>query len=203
MEGFTDRAILVLPRYATYDTRPSEWKRLFRKSLQTLINYFEVIGIKVYSFNSDELSDELKLKGLNTYDVVTDEDKILLESFLLGGEKVPAGEEFPNEKEIFTEVRKKYPVKRGTSILEKKDVFIKRDKWITKQIIKNSSLVINCESPTKSYYKVESKAGDNRIVIQLNSLNFSVGVKLSGEPTDAVAIFNYVKAYSPLYTWEV
>lgn len=203
MKGFAKSAVLVLPRYATYENRSMEWRRLFRASLQKIINYMELMNIKVYAFNSDELSDEISLKGLRTYDIVTSEDKLLLETFLLGGEKVPKGEDFENKEEIFNEARKKFPVKRGTSIEEKKGTFIKRDKWIAKQVIKQSKIVINCELASKAYYTVDSKPGDERLVIRINLLNFSPEVKLSGEDIDAIAVFNYAKAYSPLYSWEV
>lgn len=203
MRGFTDKAILVLPRYASYNNRPAEWKRLFRQSIQNLINYLKLSDIEVYSFNSDEINDLLNLKDLKLYDIVTPEDKMLLETFLLGGEKVPNGESFDNKDEIFKEARKKYPVKMGTSVEEKKNVFIKRDKWIANTIIKNMKLVINCEPVTKAYYKVKSTEGDGRIIVQLNQINFSIETKLSGEPVDVVDIFQYIRAYSPLYRWEV
>lgn len=203
MRGFTDKAILVLPRYASYNNRPAEWKCLFRQSIQNLINYLKLSDIEVYSFNSDEINDLLNLKDLKLYDIVTPEDKMLLETFLLGGEKVPNGESFDNKDEIFKEARKKYPVKMGTSVEEKKNVFIKRDKWIANTIIKNMKLVINCEPVTKAYYKVKSTEGDGRIIVQLNQINFSIETKLSGEPVDVVDIFQYIRAYSPLYRWEV
>lgn len=203
MKGFTDKAILVLPRYASYNNRPAEWKRLFRESLGKLMEYLELEDIFVYTFNSDEINDLLNLKSLKLYDIVTPEDKMLLENFLLGGEKVPKGEEFDDKDRIFKEVRKKYPVKRGSTLEEKKDIFIKRDKWIANEIIKNAKLVINCEPVTKAYYKVKSKEGDGRIVLQVNQLNFAIEAKLAGEPVDVVSIFNYNRAYSPLYSWEV
>lgn len=201
MKGFTDKAIILLPRFGVYNAKPGEWQRLFKLSVSNMVKFLKMNEIEAYTFNTDDISDLMGIPDLKQLDLLTQEDRLLLETFFLDGKKAPSGE--PISQDIIKETTKKYPVKRGTSKEEKLAIFEKRDKFISRKLIEQSKLVISWEVKSGAYYKVESKEGDQRIIVNVSPLNFSIEASLSGIPVDVIDIFNYTKARSPLHTWEV
>lgn len=202
MKGFADKALLLFPRFKNYNAKTPSDQSQFNLSVDKMIKYLLKNDIQPYVFNTDNLVDIVPMEGAKILDVVLPEDKMILEEYFLGGKKVTSGE--PMSRDKAAKQRNKFKAKIGSTKEEKLDIFLKRNKFITKEYFKDFNIIVTWEDTKQRYYHVTSKKEDDTILITVSRINYSVSAELGGSYIDdPISLFNYVGARQPLTLWEV
>lgn len=203
MYGFTQEALILLPKPDSYYGKDEYWKLRLRESLSKAIAFInKIVGAKACAFTSDEVAVDLLsgLKNVEWWNALPPEDCNFARRNCEGLRGMPEGLDFDEEYDM---ARTKYPIKGNLEIESRFEIAVKREKLVANHLIKKCKLVITFENQNNAAFKVEKNTSANRAVFIVNHLNFIVTAYFAGEPIDNVGFIGQHWATAPMNSWEV
>lgn len=195
LEGFCDKAVLIMPD-ETYLTNISlETETYLLKACNNLIKFCKNNNIKVECLATNKLID---LEGVTWVNPLATEDKVFMERMY----KMLV---FDNAEDIDTKYTtaacKKYETKRGLSKEERTGIIIKREKFAINNYLKDVQMVIDMQRLSTKVYKIDSVQDDCRLILKVDPGNFCPTIYMSGQRMDINNVLGH--GYSnPVRLWE-
>lgn len=199
MRGFTDKALILLPKTESWELKGDNYIYNFKQAINNILTYCHKFGMQPYCLSSDETANRLDLKNV-LYDMSsTYGDKFFLES-KCGYRAVDTVCDHP---ELYKKAIKRYPVTEDASDEEYLIALMKRDKYITKRIIDEYKFVVFFNTPNNPSFSVKSREEDERIVIIVNSNNFTCKCYISGNEIPSDDLLQEQTCNRPLCDWSI
>lgn len=199
MRGFTDKALILLPKVESWELKGDNYIYNFKQAIRNILAYCRKFDMAPYCLSSDETANHLGLHGV-LYDMSsTYGDKFFLES-KCGYRPVTTVSDHP---EIYKKAIKRYPVIEGVSDEEYLTDLQKRDRYITKKIIDDYKFVVFFNTPNNPSFSVKSREEDGRIVVMVNSNNFTCKCYISGNEIPCEDLLQEQTCNRPLCDWSI
>ena len=200
MKGFDDKALLLFPKPESYDLRDTNYKYDFKQAVSKLCDYLETIGISPHVFYSDDVARELDNGRFVYVNTLGRSDRYFTYRHCQGMLDAMS-ESHVNYDDIYAKYIDSSIDLRKLSIEERFELVLSRSAKATKDIIKSYRLVIHFKKQGNSQYTAVTKAGDGRILIEVNASNFVPATYMSGLQVHPVDILAVPYANKPLNKW--
>lgn len=173
MRGFTDKALLLLSDVDKYEESGSMYKYDYKQAVANILRYLNSAGMQHHCLITDALATEIVVENTVWLATGAVEDMFFAKNYC----GVPSYDTIPLEGNICDEIRKKYPIARGTSVEETFKAVSSRVKMAEQKLIASYRFVVVFGNS----FKVKSKSNDGRAVMRVNDRHFYTSMELGGE----------------------
>lgn len=197
MKGFTDKALLILPKAINLDQRDYKYREMFQYSIDSMVKVFkECFDIDIYCLRCNCINS-INLSNCNIICDFPKADTLFLDRVC--NSYTEYSEDF---EEIKQQVLEKWPNKRGMPDEERLKLIEKRQREIGRRIANEFSLVIDMEKNADKYYSIKPKDNSSRIIVDVDFNTFSIKTFMGENQYPPVTLFNEPWAVLPVYRWE-
>lgn len=201
MQGFTDKALIICPKIATYDSRNLDYQIKLLDSIKSLIRYFKSRGIQPYCIYTDELSHELPI-DVKWASPVNRGDAFFIKNNVDGFDSTKEPEFFATDK--IDTIANKFKVERGMSVEDRFEILLKREVRGVKVLMEEFKIIAAFHHPNNPSFKmIQSEENDGRLIITVDHVAFLAEAMMSGMQIEITSITQLESAKQPLYNWEV
>jgi len=202
MKNFAKTAVVLLPKDDHYWSKDEMWIRAFDLSLKKMIKFINKnFEVKPDLLTTDSLAVYLSPDDCGWLNVSAPEDLYFARRNCEGLDKMPEGRDLPDE--IYKKSRTKFPITRDMEKVKRFGVLVDREKLNLKEYVQNCKLVVTFENQNVAQYKVWKELKKDRIVLIVNSVNFTVKAFYNGEEIGISDLTGLAWTLNPVNTWEV
>jgi hypothetical protein len=200
MRGFTDSGLLLFPKIEAYRNNADSYYINLRTSVNKLIAYFSEHGIELYTFTTDDVAVLTDMNGNKWLNPLIKEDVFFVKNNCKNmGIGFDNCIEYPD---VLEDVKKSVPVKRGQSVEDRFEDVVKRLRIALGLIIPRFKLVIHICNGTQAAYKVHSKDGDGKCLLNVHNGKFTISAFMNGNTEDPTSLLDKPDANRPVFLWE-
>lgn len=197
MRGFTDRALVILPRWSDFQYRNTLATNHLKRALDNIFKWLKYDDIMPVFLSTDETALHLVNTDVTWARTTNDGDTYFIEQNCLDMDKHL--EKCIDYPVIWSEALKKYPNKRGQSIESRLEDVIKRESYSANKIIKEFRLVV----AIGQNYRVNPKVEDQKLYVIVDDVSFLPKTFMSGAQIDPCRLLGFNSANHPVYDWEI
>lgn len=201
MIGFDDKALILFPHWENYDSRNFNYKSQFRTCVRNLCNYLATQGIVPHVFYTDDVARELSLDEFVWVSTLSKADCFFTSKYC---NNMASALTLPTVTfdEVYNKITEKDPGDPYMTVEDRFNMVCRHANKAANQIIPMYKIVIHFRFKNKAQYKVVSKAGDNKIRINVDANNFVPEAFMGGMSMDIVSLLQAPYANRSLITWE-
>lgn len=201
MKGFTNRAVIVLPRPEHISTRHITYKERLNRSINAMIDYLEYCGAEVYALASDEVAQNMKHPKIKFIANSSKGDSFFIKNNAENmGEMIEGDREF--HKALITGIVQKYPNMANQDDETRIKLILKRVAAISSAILESEKLVVNFAAHRNPTFKIPpTNEEQERMLIDINEINNQVEVYMGGISISPLDILDFNGATRPLHLW--
>lgn len=202
MRGFTDKALIVCPKIATYDARNLDYQVKLLDSIKNFVAHLRNCGIKPYFIFTDELSHELPVPDMHWVSPLTAGDVFFIKNNVDG---------FDTAKEpeyLFTsqieDIAKKFKIERGLEREVRFEQVLKREVRGVKVLMENFNCIAVFHHPRNPSFKIpQSVEGDGKLIITVDHVAFLAQGMLGGVQVPIDSFLQLECATTPVFRWVI
>lgn len=202
MRGFTDKALIICPKVATYDARNLDYQIKLLDSIKNFVAHIKKFDIQPYFLFTDELSHELPVPDMKWVSPLTPGDIFFIKNNVEGFGKTQEPEYlFQNEIE---KIAKKFPIERGTEKEVRFEQVLKREVRGVKVLMENFNCIAVFHHPRNPSFKIpQSLEGDGRLIVTVDHVAFLAEAMLGGVQAPIHAVLQHESANTPMFRWVI
>lgn len=202
MYGFTDKVLLLFPKYDDYDAKPYGWKLKFANGLENLHKYLHTQGMDVHAFYTDDVARKHSSIIDRWLNPLSRADSYFASKHCNGmGEYMSLNmEQYP---ELYAEIARADMVDKDASEIDRFNMIIRHVNAATKEIMKGYKVIIHIQKRSRQQYHPKSKAGDGKLLVNVDCDSMTSTCLMSGTEADIVDVFDLSCANRAMYLWEV
>ena len=207
MFGFTDKALILGPDPNMCDGRPDGWKRNYKNTILKIREFCKMSGIELYYLATDEMmytSSAIKKTEVKCLNTLGRGDMHFFATHNPEYSLYQYREYYDDYMECIKETMEKVPLDAENKTDDARiTCVIKRESRVARSIIKDFNLVFNIQFNNHCQYKASTKAGDKRMVVNINAITYLCSTEISGQVVSPLDIIDVPNANMPVYEWEV
>lgn len=173
MRGFTERALVLLSGLHEFEESSPRYRYAYKQAVHNVLAYLSSVDIGHDCLITDALATHLNMEGARWMSTGTPEDMFYIKNYC----SVPDYETVPPNEKLMKQTRGKYPIERGTPIVDRFIRVSKRIKYIESQLIQSYKFVV----VFGKNFPVKAKEEDGRAILRINAKKFYTSLELSGE----------------------
>ena len=202
MRGFDTKALILFPKFDTYENKSTAYKYELRRSVESLIKYLKSIDMEPHVFYTDDIARSLNLADVQYVSTLSRADRFFASKHCVGMTDAMSKQMIEYE-DVYNEITAKDPGSLDMSEDERFELILRHNSKAASKIIPTYKVVIHFIARNKSQYKVTTKPNDGKIRINVSSNTFVPTVILSGNEENACDVLGTPYANRSLSLWEV
>ena len=201
MQGFDTKALILFPKFESYDGKGYKYKYQFKTAVSNLLDYLDHVGIEPHVFYTDDVAREMYDPRFKYVSTLSTADKFFAAKHCIGMSECNNTSmiEYPD---IYNAITAKDPGSLDMSVSARFDMVIRHCNKAASKIIPMYNIVIHFMMPNNTQYKVTSKPGDGKIRIQVSANTFVPTVYMGGQEENPIDILGIPFANRSLDNWE-
>jgi hypothetical protein len=199
VKGFTDKGLLLFPTIEAYRDNTESYYTNLQTSVYKLLDYFKQCDIEMFAFTTDDVAQLTNMPDITRVNPLIRED-----AFFAKKNCRNMSIEFRKcveYQDALDAAKKALPVKKGQSKQARFEDVLKRVRVATQIIIPKFKLVVHICNGARAAYRVATKAGDERCVLNVHNGKFTISAFLSGKEEDVPALLDKPDANKPVFLW--
>lgn len=200
MKGFTDKALVLLPKDESVYQRGPGYMANLKLALDVILEYLASRGIEAHMFYTDDVARDIGYGKAKFVSSLGKGDLFFVSKNCKGmGEamKLP----MITYDDAYAKALKKVPVVNDLPLeLHFSDV-VKRSNHASREIIKKYKVIVNFVRKGNPNYSVKSKSGDGVILVNIDALTFIPTTYMSGDEVNQCGILDVPYGNRSLLVW--
>lgn len=202
MKGFADKALIVFPKFETYEFKNDEYKYHVRKAVMNLLTYFKEVGIQSHFFYTDDIARALLIPGITYVSTLNISDRYFV-SQNCDGMSNAMDKSIIQYPEVYAKYSIDDPDLNTLSVQQRFNLVMVHNNKAAMDIAQDYKILVHFVKPRETQYNFKSKNQDGRIYIEVNMDRLTPAAYISGTQVSPIDIFNRPYANRAMHVWEV
>lgn len=202
MQGFTDKAIILFPKYETYEFRPYGYKYNYRKAVDKMIKYLNSCGIDCHMFYTDDIARDLSPANVTWVSSLNMADRFFVSKHCDGMTNAMSRDilQYP---EIYERLADPDVDIKSMSESERFNNILSNNFKNANEIIKEYKVIVHFSKQRENQYQVKPKNGDGKVIIEVSVNNFVPKTYMSGSEVSPIDLLARGYANRAVDVWEI
>lgn len=202
MLGFADKALILLPKQQTYETRNATYKYDFLQSVKNIIKYLQMYDIQPYGLYTDDIMRDIRPEGVELLSILSMSDSYFAATNCDGMHDALTIKKW-DQQDVIDKANLDAENIQDMSVEERFNLLLKHEKKVAKAFIASFKIVFIYNYSNKHNYIATSKPGDERIRVYVDANTFVPQVYMSGTEINACDILNLSCGSRAISKWEL
>ena len=165
-----------------------------------MVQYLSSLGIKAHAFYTDDVAHEMREPMLWVSTLAPADNFFVSRKCDMLGEALSSEHiRFP---EIYESIIAKSEVPPNITDEARLEFVIKHSSKAVSKILPKYKLIVHFVKRNNAQYKVLTKPGDGRVVINIDADSFTPTIFMSGSPVEPVSFLERADGNLPVYNWK-
>ncbi len=200
MKGFDDKALILFPKSESYDQRSNEYKANFRLAVGNLVDYLLKQNITPHVFYTDDVAHEVFLPSMKYVSPLGPGDLFFAAQNCVGLSDARR-QDLIRYPDAYAVSEKRVPVISRDTVEERFSDVLSRTSIAEREIIKQYHIVCHFIRRGNPAYKLVSKSGDGRIILEIDAITFLPTAYMSGYQPNLCNLLNVPYGNRSLLVW--